>query len=67
MKKNIGKTDKMLRIVAGVVILLIGLLAGSWWGLIGVIPIVTASLGWCPAYVPFGITTCKTTNAANQQ
>ena len=31
----------------------------SWWGVIGVIPIFTATIGWCPAYLHFGISTGK--------
>ena len=30
------------------------------WGWIGVIPLLTAIIGWCPAYLPFGISTCST-------
>lgn len=60
MKKNIGSTDKVLRLIIGILIIVIGLVTKSWWGLIGLIPIATALIGWCPLYVPFGITTCKT-------
>jgi hypothetical protein len=59
MKKNVGKTDKIVRIVIGVVILAVGYYFKSWWGLIGLVPILTAAIGWCPAYLPFGISTCK--------
>jgi hypothetical protein len=31
-----------------------------WWGLVGLVPLATGTLGWCPAYLPFGIKTCKT-------
>lgn len=63
MDKNIGNTDKVVRIVVGLGILtLLFLLKGPdrWLGLIGLIPILTASVGWCPAYSLFGINTCKT-------
>ncbi|MEG8947865.1 YgaP family membrane protein [Rosettibacter firmus] len=60
MKKNIGSTDKILRVIIGILIIAIGLITKSWWGLIGLIPIATALIGWCPLYAPFGITTCKT-------
>jgi hypothetical protein len=59
MKKNVGKADKIVRIVIGVVILAVGYYFKSWWGLIGLVPILTAAIGWCPAYLPFGISTCK--------
>ena len=59
MKKNIGESDRIFRFAAGLAIIIIGIVAGSWWGLIGIIPISTASMGHCPAYLPFGINTCK--------
>ena len=31
----------------------------AWWGLIGLVPIVTAAIGWCPAYMPLGLSTKK--------
>lgn len=57
MKKNVGKTDKSLRIVLGLVILVAGLVTKSWWGLVGLIPLGTAFINWCPLYVPFKIST----------
>jgi hypothetical protein len=36
-----------------------GLYYQSWWGAVGAVPLVTAMLGWCPAYLPFGISSCK--------
>jgi hypothetical protein len=62
MQKNVGGADKTLRIVVGLALLsLIFFLPGNarWWGLIGLIPLTTGLLGWCPAYSPFGISTCK--------
>jgi len=60
MKKNIGSTDKIIRIILGLALIIIGIITQSLWGLIGLIPIVTALIGWCPLYLPFGISTCKT-------
>lgn len=57
MTFNIGKTDRVLRGVLGIVILGAGLFFGSWWGLIGLVPLGTAFVSWCPLYVPFGINT----------
>jgi len=59
MKVNIGSTDRVARIVAGLLILAAGFFFQSWWGLIGLVPLGTAAIGWCPAYLPFGISTCK--------
>lgn len=67
MKKNVGGADKVIRIVVGLALLsLIFILEGGarWWGLIGLLPLGTALIGWCPAYLPFGISTCKTERRA---
>lgn len=59
MKMNVGSADRVLRIVAGVV--LIGLAATEnigVWGYIGVVPLVTGLFRVCPAYLPLGINTC---------
>jgi|WetSurMetagenome_2_1015567.scaffolds.fasta_scaffold847629_2 hypothetical protein len=58
MKCNIGSIDRLFRIVVGVVILGAGYYYGSYWGLIGLLPILTAIIRWCPAYVPLKISTC---------
>ena len=59
MKCNVGKTDRIIRVILGVVIIGAGVYFQSWWGAIGIIPLATAAIGWCPAYTPFGITSCK--------
>lgn len=62
MEANVGGVDRGVRIVAGLVLLsLVFVLEGSarWWGLIGVVPLATGLLRWCPAYLPFGIKTCS--------
>lgn len=59
MKKNLGAVDRVIRIVAGLV--LIGAaLAGviGWWGYIGAVPLATGLLSNCPLYSIFGINTC---------
>jgi hypothetical protein len=58
MKTNIGSIDRVTRIIVGVGILGAGYYFKSWWGLVGVIPLLTAFVGLCPAYVPFGFSTC---------
>jgi len=63
MKENVGGMDKIFRIVLGVVILIIGWLYHSWWGLIGIVPLLTGLINRCPAYMPLGISTCKTKKA----
>lgn len=59
MKCNVGKTDRILRIIFGIGIVSVGFYFNSWWGAIGIIPILTGTTGWCPGYIPFGISSCK--------
>ena len=59
MAANVGGIDKTLRIVAGVGLLgatVAGLL--PVWGYIGIVPLATGLMGWCPAYSLLGIKTC---------
>ena len=58
MKQNVGKIDRIVRFTIGTAIVVAGMVLHSWWGLLGIIPILTAVVGWCPAYVPFGISSC---------
>ena len=60
MKKNVGSIDRTLRIVLGLV--LIGLAASGavgWWGYLGVVPLLTGLIGWCPPYALLGWNTCS--------
>jgi len=60
MIKNVGAIDRGLRAAVGLG--LIGAtLAGFLpvWGWLGVIPLATAAIGWCPAYLPLGVNTNK--------
>lgn len=61
MNKNVGSVDRGLRIVAGLVLLSLTVIGPkTLWGLIGIVPLLTALIGWCPAYTLFGIRTCRT-------
>ncbi|NOQ17515.1 MAG: DUF2892 domain-containing protein [Methyloprofundus sp.] len=60
MQANVGGLDKKIRIAAGIIIIGAGALMQSWWGAIGIVPLATALINWCPAYLPLGISTCKT-------
>jgi len=58
MKANVGDLDRIARIIIGLGLLsLIFILEGNtrWFGLIGLIPLTTAFLRWCPAYTILGI------------
>ena len=59
MKKNMGITDRWIRIVVGLVIGLAGIYYQSWWGLLGIIFLLTALIRTCPLYLPFGLSTLR--------
>lgn len=60
MQANVGGIDRILRIVVGLALVAwAALLEGPVWAWIGVMPLATGAIGWCPAYLPFGIKTCK--------
>jgi hypothetical protein len=63
MKQNVGGIDRTLRVVVGLGLIGWGAATQNWWGAIGLVPLFTAAIGWCPAYLPFGLSTCKTKNA----
>jgi len=60
MKQNVGGLDRTLRIIVGVVLVVIGAVFLSWWGIVGLVILFTGLLSWCPLYLPFGISTCHT-------
>jgi len=59
MKYNIGPVDRLLRIIVGLLIAIVGVIFDSWWGLIGIVPLATGLFKFCPLYVPFKISTLK--------
>jgi Protein of unknown function (DUF2892) len=60
MPQNVGDIDKWLRIIAGVLILGLGVFGPlGWWGLLGIVPLATGLMGSCPAYSLIGINTCQ--------
>jgi hypothetical protein len=67
MKTNIGSIDRVIRIIVGIGILGVGYSLKSWWALVGLLPLLTALVRVCPAYLPFGISTCGVKNAPPDQ
>ena len=60
MKLNVGGIDRIARIAAGLV--LIGLAATGTvgvWGWLGLVPLATGAIGWCPPYAILGLNTCS--------
>lgn len=61
MNSNVGGIDRVLRAVVGIALIALVFVGPKTpWGWIGVIPLLTAVVGWCPPYALFGINTCKT-------
>lgn len=58
--QNVGGIDRILRIVVGLVLIALAATGTvGLWGYIGAVPLVTGLIGWCPAYLPFGLKTCR--------
>lgn len=61
MKANVGGVDRVIRIVVGLALIAWTLLGGGpMWAWIGVVPLATALINFCPAYALLGMSTCKT-------
>ena len=60
MKANVGGIDRLLRVAAGVALIWMAAtgIVGAW-GWIGVVLVATGLIGWCPAYLPFGLSSCR--------
>lgn len=59
MNANVGSLDRVLRLGAGVVLLLLTLTGSiGAWGWLGLLPLLSGALGFCPAYRLFGFSTC---------
>ena len=63
MTKNIGDTERIIRIVGGLVLMALAAtgIVGVW-GWLGLVPLATGLTGWCPPYSLLGINTCKNKN-----
>ena len=60
MNENVGSIDKLVRAIIGIVLIVTGVYYGIWWPVVlGVVPIATALMSWCPAYTWLGINTCS--------
>jgi hypothetical protein len=63
MTRNVGGIDRILRIVAGLALIGLALMGTiGWWGFIGIVPLATAAVSFCPLYSLLGMNTCPTTN-----
>ena len=59
MKRNVGTIDRVIRVILGLGLLSLAFIGPQTaWGYIGIVPLVTAAIGNCPAYSIFGINSC---------
>jgi hypothetical protein len=62
MVKNVGTVDKALRVIVGLALIALVFVGPKTpWGWIGIVPLLTAALSWCPLYTVLGIRTCAKT------
>lgn len=66
MKRNIGKTDRTIRLVVGLIVFALGVVLESWPGLVGLVLVGTSVVRWCPLYAPFGFSTYKEPGTASR-
>ncbi len=60
--KNVGGIDKVLRIAGGAILIVLAIMGiGAPWTWIGVVPLATGLMGWCPLYSLLGLRTCPVT------
>lgn len=62
LKKNVGGIDRAIRIVLGLAVIGAGLYYQSWWGLLGVIVLLTGAFSFCGLYSLIGVSTCPIEN-----
>ncbi len=63
MTRNVGGIDRLLRVVAGLALIGLALMGTiGWWGFMGIVPLATAAVSFCPLYSLLGMNTCPTTN-----
>jgi hypothetical protein len=61
MQKNVGNVDRVIRVILGLGLLSFALIGEGpmrWWGLVGLVPLLTAAIGTCPLYSLLGLSTC---------
>ena len=60
LDRNVGNTDSLIRIVVGLALIALALTGTiGWWGYVGIVPLATAFLKFCPAYSIIGLKTCQ--------
>lgn len=68
MKKNVGMIERIIRIVVGGAILSLAFVGPqSPWAYLGIIPLLTGLIGWCPPYALLGMSTCKESKCGSDE
>jgi len=67
MQHNVGGIDRGLRILLGMAVIAAGIFYQSYWGVLGLALLLTGLVSWCPAYLPFGLSTCRANPDPKQQ
>ncbi|MFE5322829.1 DUF2892 domain-containing protein [Paenibacillus sp. NPDC056579] len=67
MKCNVGRTEQAIRIAVGSGIVAAGIVNKSWWGLLGVAPIITGATRYCPLNAALGMNHCKDSKETDSQ
>ena len=57
MRCNVGKTERLIRVIAGLALIGIGVIWGVWWAIIGILVVITSLLAWCPVSALLGVST----------
>lgn len=59
-KQNLGNTDRLVRIIAGAGLIALAFVGPQTpWGYLGLVPLLTGVIGFCPDYCPLGLSTCR--------
>lgn len=66
MNANVGGLDKKARMAVGAIILALGAVYESWWGLVGLVPLATGLINFCPLYPMIGLNTAKGSDDAEK-
>jgi len=66
MECKMGDQDRLSRIVAGIILIVFAMITGNFIGWLGIIPLITGIVGWCPLYGPLGINTCATEHNSHE-
>ena len=59
METNVGNIDRTIRLMLGTLIIILGIYYQNWWGALGLIPLITGAIEYCPLYAILGISTYR--------